>query len=167
MFSTRDPTYHKELRRPVAQLFSMTNMKNYETYVDECNALFIDAMVKRQGQILDLSAWCQYYAFDVIAYITFQRRFGFLDHGRDVDNMIRDLDFVQGYMRIIGQIPWLHPYLFGNRTLLRLAKILNPSLPDPLLTFLKVSNAGLDFLLPPVKSILRRRLDHRRGDSAI
>lgn len=30
LFSTRDPVYHKALKVPVAQLFSMTNMKNFE-----------------------------------------------------------------------------------------------------------------------------------------
>ena len=138
MFSTRDPMYHKKLRRPVAQLFSMTNLKNYETYVDECNGLFVEGMREKQGQVVDLGSWLQYYAFDVIAYITFQRRFGFLDKRGDVDNMIADLDAVQDYIRIVGQIPWVHSYLLGNRTLVRLLKTLLPGLPDPLFTFLRV-----------------------------
>ncbi|OQV05155.1 hypothetical protein CLAIMM_09940 [Cladophialophora immunda] len=138
MFSTRDPEYHKNLKRPVAQLFSMTNMKNYEPYADECTGLFIDAMCAVEGQVLDLGVWLQYYAFDVIAYITFQRRFRFLDERRDVDNMISDLDAVQGYLKLIGQIPWAHPYLLGNRILVGLAKML-ATVPDPLYSFLKIT----------------------------
>ena len=78
MFTTRDPVFHKAFKQPVAQLFSMTNMKNYETYADECTEIFIKAMRDLEGQAIDLSVWLQWYAFDVIASITFQRRFGFL-----------------------------------------------------------------------------------------
>ena len=91
LFATRDATYHKTLKRPVAQLFSMTNMKNYEVYTDECTKIFMDIMRELQEQPIDLSVWLQFYAFDVIASITFQRRFGFMKQRRDIDGMIGKL----------------------------------------------------------------------------
>ncbi len=138
LFSTRDSAYHKNLKRPVAQLFSVTNMKNYEIYTDECTKLFIDTMQELQGQSVDLGAWLQWYAFDVIASITFQRRFGFLEQRRDVDNMIGDLDFAFLYAKVIGQFPRLHNYLVGNKTLLHVLERLQVGPPDPLARFLKV-----------------------------
>ena len=142
LFSTRDPSYHMNLKRPVSQLFSMTNMRNYETYADECSAIFIEAMRDLQGQPVDLSHWLQWYAFDVIACITFQRRFGFLEQRRDIDNMIGDLDAVLKYVKVVGQYPELHGWLLGNQTLVGTLKRLIPSLPDPLYRFLKVRTLG-------------------------
>lgn len=138
LFTTRDPEYHKNLKRPVAQLFSMTNMKAYEVYADECSQLFIDAMTELQGQSIDLGAWLQWYAFDVIASITFQRRFGFLEQRKDVHHMIQDLDFAFLYAKLIGQFPHLHKWLVGNKTLMNTLNRLFGELPDPLSRFLKV-----------------------------
>ncbi len=145
LFTTRDPTYHKNLKRPVAQLFSMTNMKNYEIYTDECTRIFIDTMRELQGQPVDLGAWIQWYAFDVIASITFQRRFGFLENRYDVDHMIADLDFAFLYAKIIGQFPNLHPYLVGNKTLLKTLERLGIGPPDPLARFLNVYSIHLHY----------------------
>ncbi|KAJ9606533.1 Cytochrome p-450 [Cladophialophora chaetospira] len=139
VFTERDPDVHRNLKRPVAQLFSMTNMRNYEPYADQCTSIFIDAMRDLEGQPIDLGAWVQWYAFDVIACMTFQRRFGFLEQRRDIDSMIGDLDAVLHYVKIIGQYPELHPHLLGNETLVRTLKWLFPQLPDPLYRFLKIT----------------------------
>lgn len=138
LFATRDATYHKALKRPVAQLFSMTNMKNYETYTDECTQIFIDAMRDQQGQLVDLSDWLQWYAFDVIASITFQRRFGFMEQRRDIDNMIGDLDVALQYAKVGGQFPVIHPWFIGNKSFMHALDRLCIGLPDPLSSFLKV-----------------------------
>jgi Cytochrome P450 len=140
LFSTRDPVYHKALKVPVAQLFSMSNMKNFEPYADECTKIFISTMQDLEGQPVDLGEWLQWYAFDVIAYISFQRRFGFMEERRDVGGMIGALDGGLNYVKIIGQFPALHPWLLGNRRLVTLIKRLFPDIPDPLETFLDVTN---------------------------
>ena len=56
MFTTRDPLYHKHLKTPVAQLFSMTNMRNYETYVDHMIA-GLDAGLRYVGVIRQYPGW--------------------------------------------------------------------------------------------------------------
>jgi hypothetical protein len=141
VFTERDPEVHRNLKRPVAQLFSMTNMRNYEPYADQCTGIFMDAMRNLEGQRIDLGVWVQWYAFDVIACMTFQRRFGFLENRRDIDNMIGNLDGGLHYVKIIGQYPELHPYLLGNGTFMRTLKWLFPQLPDPLHSFLKVRSS--------------------------
>lgn len=138
LFATRDVTYHKTLKRPVAQLFSMTNMKNYEVYTDECTKIFMDITRELQGQPIDLSVWLQFYAFDVIASITFQRRFGFMEQRRDIDGMIGKLHAALQYSKVIGQFPGLHPWLIGNKNLLNTIERLGIPLPDPLAQFVKV-----------------------------
>lgn len=107
MFTERDPQAHKALKSPVAQLFSMTNMRNFETYADECTKIFMDAMLDLEGQPVDLAQWLQWYAFDVIGSITFQRRFGFMEQRQDVDSMIQKINHGLEYVKVIGQSEWL------------------------------------------------------------
>jgi hypothetical protein len=107
MFTARDPAIHKSLKTPVASLFAMSNMRNYEPYVDECTQLFADAMRDLEGQTVDLAVWLQWYAFDVVAGLTFQRRFGFLEQRKDVNDMIGQLDAGLDSVRVLGQYPVL------------------------------------------------------------
>lgn len=132
MFTARDAVYHKHLKSSVSQIFSMTNMKNFEVYADECTQIFMDAMLTLEGQSLDFSNWLQWYAFDVISAITFQRRFGFMEQRRDVDNMIGKIDTGLQYVKILGQLPLLRGALL-NRHFQRLNL-----LPDTLDRFMKV-----------------------------
>lgn len=120
MFSTQDPAYHKALKQPVASKFSMSSIKSFEPYVDQCTDIFIAKMYKRAGEVVDLSEWCQYYAFDVIGAITFQYRFGFMEQGNDVDGMMAAIWMGLTYAGIVGQMPELHPYLLGNARLVKL-----------------------------------------------
>ena len=149
MFTTRDPAYHKALKGPVAQLFSMTNMRNYETYADECTSIFAQAMRSLHGQPVDLAIWLQWYAFDVIASITFQRRFGFMEQQQDVHNLISGLDAGLQYVKLVGQFPALHPWLMGNRPLMNFLASVFPNLPDPLAKFIEAGP-----LLDNARSIL-------------
>ncbi|KAL2835369.1 cytochrome P450 [Aspergillus pseudoustus] len=105
MFSTRDATRHKYLKSSVAQIFSMTNMRNFECYADECTQIFIDAMLDLEGTPVDFSHWLQWYAFDVIGSITFRRRFGFMEKRKDVNNMIAKIDTGLQYVKVLGQLP--------------------------------------------------------------
>jgi hypothetical protein len=117
VFTARDVSYHKALKSQVAHLFSMTNMRNYEPHVNECNAIFMSAMeeMARDNRIVDLAIWLQWYTFDVIGNITFQRRFGFMERREDVDEMIKGIDDGLGYVKIIGQFPGLHPWIMGSK----------------------------------------------------
>ncbi|KAF4439012.1 pisatin demethylase cytochrome P450 [Fusarium acutatum] len=107
MFTERNPNIHKALKGSVAQIFSMTNMRNFEVYADECSAILLDAMRHLEGQRLDLADWLQWYAFDVIGSITFQRRFGFLERRHDVDEMISKINHGLEFVKNIGQSEWL------------------------------------------------------------
>ena len=138
LFTARDPGYHQALKKPVAQLFSMTNMRNYEPHADECTAIFTEAMRDLQGQPVDLAIWLQWYAFDVIGNITFQRRFGFMEQRRDVDQIIEGIDGGLQYVKIIGQFPAWHPWLFGSKMLRSILPKIVP-LPDTMGKFMNVS----------------------------
>jgi hypothetical protein len=137
LFTARDPAYHRNLKSQVAQLFSMTNMRNYEPHVDECNEIFIHSMEDLAQDQIDLATWLQWYAFDVIGNITFHRRFGFMEERKDVDGMIAGIDQGLQYIKIVGQFPHLHPYLVGS-TLAAVLLFRLFNVPDTMGKFMKV-----------------------------
>ena len=140
MFSIRDPIGHPALRRPVAQKYSMSSIKSMEPFADECSNIFIQTMKDLEGQVVDMGVWLQWYAFDAIGAITFQRRFGFMEKRQDILDMISGIDTGLQYAGIIGQIPALHPWLMGSRRVMRFL-VAQPfvNVPDPLRTIVKVS----------------------------
>ncbi|KAF1818617.1 putative P450 monooxygenase [Dissoconium aciculare CBS 342.82] len=140
MFTVRSNEQHKAIKAPVAAFFSMSNMRNYETYVDECTEIFISTMHELEGQTLELAEWLQWYAFDVIASVTFQRRFGFLEERKDINGMIHGIEEGLGAIKFLGQYPELDgiaKVIF--RSLLRL---LNRK--DPLVGFLELCDEEIE-----------------------
>ncbi|PVH68975.1 cytochrome P450 [Cadophora sp. DSE1049] len=131
-FTAREPAEHKAIKSSVAQLYAMTNIKKFEGYAEECTELFIDVVRKSEGSPMGLSVWVHWYAFDVIASITFQRRFGFMDQQRDVYDLIKSLDYTQDYTLVVGMFPSLHDWLLGNPTLMKWIKRVLPNAPDPI-----------------------------------
>jgi cytochrome P450 len=137
LFTTRDPAHHKALKRPVAGKFSMTSIRTMEPLVDECSEIFLRSMEDLEGQMVDLGAWVQWYAFDVIGMITFNRRFGFMEERKDILDMISSLEFALKYAGLIGQVPYLHPWLAGNQIVMKIMeRILH--LPNPARTIVEV-----------------------------
>ena len=140
MFTARDPAEHKALKRPVAAKFSMTTIRTLEPLVDECSEIFVESMKDLEGQKIDLGAWLQWYAFDVIGMITFNRQFGFLKDRKDFKNMIADIEGSLHYAGLVGQVPYLHPWLAGNQTIIKaLEKIPFIHIPNPGHTVVQVS----------------------------
>ncbi|KEF57032.1 uncharacterized protein A1O9_07222 [Exophiala aquamarina CBS 119918] len=131
MFTVRDPQQHRVLRSATAQVYSMTNLRNYEAHVDECTELFLAILKKHEGRAIDVTEYIHWYAFDVIAAITFQKRLGFLDEGKDMLGMVATRSFSAKYFAFAGQVPWAHPYLLGNRRMMGLLAKLYPDMPDP------------------------------------
>ena len=91
LFTRRDSTHHKTLKRSVASKLSMSSIRTLEPLVDECTSIFLSSMQDLEGQRIDLRTWLQWYAFDVIGMITFNRRFGFIEEKKDAMNMIADM----------------------------------------------------------------------------
>ncbi|CAL5872999.1 uncharacterized protein PFLUO_LOCUS7268 [Penicillium psychrofluorescens] len=145
MFTVRDPIQHQALRRPVAQKFSMSSIKALEPFADECTKILVDSLKDLEGESVDLGVWLQWYAFDVIGAITFQRRFGFMETRQDFKGMIADIEMVLQYAGTIGQVPALHPWLVGN---LWLSKFLAAQpfvkVPDPLRTIVQFTQQCID-----------------------
>jgi len=142
LFATTSPEEHQRLKRSVAQKYSMTAMRGLEYLVDPCSTIFIDAMKDLQGEVVDLGAWLQWYAFDVVGAMSFSRRYGFMEERKDVHNVIAGIDSGLLYPALVGQVPWLHKFLFGNPTVRSMLEALigGGKSPIPIVTKVSIPN---------------------------
>lgn len=67
VFNCRDEHMHMQMKKPVAPLFSTTNIVKYEHHVDGVLELLFKQMDAKseQQETTDLSKWLQYFAFEV------------------------------------------------------------------------------------------------------
>lgn len=110
LFSEPRVDLHAKIKRPMAQLYSQTNLLSYEPFVDTCNSILlkrIDEYVNN-GNTLDVRELMQFYAFDVIGEITCGSRFGLMEANGDKDGIITTIDESLVYGATIGLVPYLH-----------------------------------------------------------
>ncbi|KAJ5649898.1 benzoate 4-monooxygenase cytochrome P450 [Penicillium longicatenatum] len=120
IFATQNENIHRQLRRPIAGMYSMTNLVSFEPYVDSTmRYLFerLDEEFVKPGRICNLESWLQYFAFDVIGELTFSKRLGFLKSGEDVDGIIHAIDTFFNTASVVTQIPWVD-WLWAKNPLL-------------------------------------------------
>ena len=109
--SVREPNAHARIKKPVANAYSISVLKEYEPLVDDMIIKFMDRLGDtgrdEDAKTCDLAVWlrlCRFQstaifaalitsdAFDVIMHLTFSDTLGFLDAGGDIDNFLVSLD---------------------------------------------------------------------------
>ncbi|KAI1385750.1 cytochrome P450 [Hypoxylon trugodes] len=119
VFATRDEDLHRRMRRPVANLYSVTNLLSFEEHIDSTINFFfsrLDELFANQARDSNLSEWMQLFAFDVLSEVTFSRRLGFLEKGGDIENLMgNNWKFFQAVFPNT-QTPWLD-YLWRDNPL--------------------------------------------------
>lgn len=116
LFSTRDPEYHRIEKRKVGNAYALPRLLESEEAVDSCITLFMSRLdtFASQDKPVDLGAWLQYFAFDVVGEFTFSSKLGFLEQGQDVDGMMKAIEGMLAYASLCGQVPEMHHLLLGN-----------------------------------------------------
>jgi hypothetical protein len=128
IFSVRDEAAHKAIKRPVANAYSMSTMRELEPMNDACSEIFLHKLEGMVGMDVDFGEWLHWYAFDVISSITFSNRLGFMEQETDIGGIINAIEGRLVYCSIVGQAPWLHKYcLLGNTFVERLANRFVPA----------------------------------------
>lgn len=92
VFSTRDEQMNTRVMKPIIKLFSMGNLLKMEGLIDKTIDYFVQRLTEEfahSGKACNMDRWLHYCAWDVIADTTFSKRLGFLEQGRDVENMIK------------------------------------------------------------------------------
>lgn len=72
IFTMQDNELHKDRRRKISSLYTMSSMVCYEKAVDEMTSVCVRKMHQfaEQRRLINIPQWMQYYAFDVIGEIT-------------------------------------------------------------------------------------------------
>lgn len=90
LFSSTDPTWHKNVRRAMNPFFTRTAVLTYEPFVERTIQAFLTEIDHRfadkggsQG-VIDFPAWLSYFTFDVISDLTYSKRHGFISQGKDM-----------------------------------------------------------------------------------
>jgi Cytochrome P450 len=106
LFSNRDPQSHRDDKRKTAVAFSLSSILQSEAEIDSCSILLKQQLdrLSSQGQPVDLGQWIHYYTFDVVGEVTFARKFGFLEQGKDIDGIIQTLAAMLPYFAICGKL---------------------------------------------------------------
>ncbi|KAJ4323746.1 hypothetical protein N0V94_001664 [Neodidymelliopsis sp. IMI 364377] len=110
LFSEPSISAHSKIKRPIAQLYSQTNLLSYEPFVDTCNTILLKRLEEyaHSNDVLDVRELMQFYAFDVIGEITVGSRFGLMEAGGDSSGIIAAIDESMSYGAIMGLVPEWH-----------------------------------------------------------
>ncbi|CAI7643447.1 unnamed protein product [Penicillium pancosmium] len=94
IFSTQDESVHEVMKRPIAQVYAMTNLKTYEPLVESTETVLFHKLERLayEGRVFDLGTWLHWFATDVILELTFGRRMGFLDREEDIDGILETIE---------------------------------------------------------------------------
>ena len=94
LFNVLDEDLHRVLKKPIASVYSLSNLVSFEPYVDSTLRVFFEELDRRfvqANKICAFDSWLQMFAFDVMGEITFSRRLGFLERGEDVDGIMASI----------------------------------------------------------------------------
>ncbi|EME50407.1 hypothetical protein DOTSEDRAFT_77415 [Dothistroma septosporum NZE10] len=114
IFTDQNIKRHAETRRNFQGMYAMSSLLHYEPFVEDAGEVLrtrLGEMAMKGEEGVNLHHWLQCYAFDVIGNITFSRRFGFLDEGKDIDRCMASLESNMVYATLVGVYYWAHPYL--------------------------------------------------------
>ncbi|KAK3988501.1 Pisatin demethylase [Cladorrhinum sp. PSN332] len=119
IFSTQDQAYHARIKRPIVKYFTLGNVLGIEPHMNVVIKDFIKHLDTRfaagpNPKDFDLVSWINYFAWDQASEMTFSKRYGYMDSGRDFDStlLIAEKTFV--YFQAVSQIPWLDNFLDKN-----------------------------------------------------
>lgn len=104
IFNTTSDEIHKSLKQPIASLFTLANVPYLEPRVDEvleCLREKLDAKFVHNDVVVNLGQWVKYFAFDTMGTMTFSKRYGFLDAGKDVGKILQN---IVEFMRISAPV---------------------------------------------------------------
>ncbi|KAK5652181.1 hypothetical protein OQA88_10824 [Cercophora sp. LCS_1] len=117
LFNSLDESVHRAMKRPIAGIYSMTNLVEFEPYVENTIKFFLSRLDEKyvgSDKPCNIGDWLQWLAFDVMGEITFSKRLGFLDEEKDVEGIIHQIWDMSLYAACVGQIPWADKFLLKN-----------------------------------------------------
>ncbi|KAL3293974.1 benzoate 4-monooxygenase cytochrome p450 [Colletotrichum asianum] len=117
MFSETNNVEHARMKRPVVRHYSVPSVLAMEPHMDRCIDEFCDHLQKRfvdTGEACVFGDWLAFFAWDFLGAVTFSKKFGYMDEGRDFDGTLAVGDQSIDYLGLCGQMPWMDYWLDKN-----------------------------------------------------
>ncbi|KAL6247947.1 hypothetical protein RBB50_005295 [Rhinocladiella similis] len=99
---------HAQMKRYAVTPYSLAQMQKRSGPIESMIMLLMEHLSKYgddSKRVCNLGNLLHYFAFDVLGEVAFSKSFGFLDAEVDVEGSIKNIDDVQWYDGIVGQIP--------------------------------------------------------------
>ncbi|RKP07804.1 cytochrome P450 [Thamnocephalis sphaerospora] len=121
IFSTRDPDFHRMLKRLIAPAFSLSSIASMESIVADVGVRRLARRISehaKANETFDLMAYLHYMAFDLTGEISMGQSFGILDQQEHpIIHWIEDVTVLCVIRFVIGRLcqPWLLPGFFKSQ----------------------------------------------------
>ncbi|KAH6639249.1 cytochrome P450 [Boeremia exigua] len=128
LFSTRNNEFHAKGLRPVQKLYNYQSALQLEPLMDDDLRTFGNELERRfmrgenKGKTCDIGDWISYFAWDFLGDMTWSKRMGFMEQGKDIGGMLQTAENVMRYFSVVGQVPALDKLLGKNPYLTKLYK---------------------------------------------
>ena len=122
LFSSLDPTWHKNVRKALNPFFTLTTISSDESVVERNIEVFITELenrfVNKHGTegIIDFPSWLSFFTFDVISDMTWSKPYGFVSSGEDILGMIGWVSSFLQYGFIVSFIICPYALYFSPRS---------------------------------------------------
>jgi cytochrome P450 len=114
--SETDAKRHIAKAKNVAPGYAFSNVIKSEPFVDGALLLLEERLdgLSKANKPVNFDEWFNFLGFDILGEVTFSRRFGFLDQGRDIGDAIANTRMLGLYIAVMGHFWWAHDYLLAN-----------------------------------------------------
>ena len=113
MLSTRDLGEHRWRRRGWERGFGNLQLRQFEPrvirHLDVLGSQFTN-LIKNAGGVVNMTAWSEFFAYDVMSDLAFSEDFGMLKAGK-ADRYVTSLHGATRLLTIAAQTPWIRPVI--------------------------------------------------------
>ena len=115
LFTSLDESYHRKIRKAIEPAYRLLPLQ-LRPRMESTTAILINLLDNNalSGEVMDIGACLQRYAFDVTSELTFGRSLGFMQHACDVGGIMADLRWKVYLGAAAAQIPILNAFLQWN-----------------------------------------------------
>ncbi|KAE8331454.1 cytochrome P450 [Aspergillus sergii] len=110
MLSTQDLNEHRWRRRGWERGFGTVQLKEYEPRVLKHLEVLVSQLNARDKQTINMTNWCEFFAYDVMSDLAFSEDFGMLKEAKP-HRYISALHGATRILTIAAQTPWVRPLM--------------------------------------------------------
>ncbi|CAL1710751.1 unnamed protein product [Somion occarium] len=102
---------HAGRRKLWNRAFSMAAAKEHVDDLQTAVSELLQELEKRQGDVVDISQWISFIAFDFMGSLVFGNPFGMVKAGKDTAGLAEIIDTLAYVSNVMSHIPWVWPFL--------------------------------------------------------